>query len=55
VVADFAKLRSGGWIFIEAGPVSAAGTAHERVFRAVARRLEGGQSNAFSDNVGGIL
>lgn len=55
VVADFAKLRSGGWIFIEAGPVSAAGTAHEHVFRAVAMRLTGGKSQRIGDQVGGLF
>lgn len=55
VMADFAKLRSGDWIFIEAGPVSAAGTAHEAVFRAVAKRLCGQEPEEFSDRVGGVF
>lgn len=55
IVADFAKLRSGGWEFIEAGPVSAAGTAHERVFRAVAAKLAGVESSSVSDSVGGVF
>jgi hypothetical protein len=55
VVADFAKLRSGGWILIEAGPVSAAGTAHEGVFCAVARKLAEGTRSSVSDPVGGVF
>lgn len=54
VVADFARLRKGGWIFIEAGPISAAGTAHEGVFRAVARKLAGGSPEPVADAVGGL-
>ena len=55
VVADFARQRGGGWIFIEAGPVSAAGTGHERVFRAVATKLLGGRPDPVSDAVGGLF
>lgn len=55
VMADFARLRSGGWTFIEAGPISAAGTAHEGVFRAVATRLAGGTPRLPSDGVGGLF
>src|ERR1043166_151318 len=55
VVADFAKRRSGDWIFIEAGPVSAAGTAHEGVFRAVATTLAGKRPEPVSDEVGGLF
>jgi hypothetical protein len=55
VVADFAKLRSGGWIFIEAGPISAAGTAHEVVFCAVAAKLARNESRSSADKVGGIF
>src|SRR5262249_21680174 len=36
VAADFAREKSGEWTFIEAGPGSCAGTAHEAVFKAVA-------------------
>jgi hypothetical protein len=39
VVADFAHCVDGRWWFIEAGPGSCAGTAHEAVFKSVARRL----------------
>jgi hypothetical protein len=55
VVADFARRRAGDWIFIEAGPVSCAGTAHEGVFRAVARRLVGRLSEEVADVVGGLF
>jgi len=55
VVADFAKLRSGGWIFIEAGPVSAAGTAHEEVFRAVSFMLVGRKGEPLTSAVGGLF
>jgi hypothetical protein len=55
VVADFARLTSGGWIFIEANPGSAAGTAHEGVFTAVARKLTGEIPGAVGDRVGGFF
>jgi hypothetical protein len=55
VVADFAKLRKGGWVFIEAGPGSAAGTAHEKVFCAVARKLSEGGGMSAKDAVGGVF
>jgi hypothetical protein len=41
VAADFAFMKSGGWVFIEAGPGSCAGTAHEAVFKYVAMLLNG--------------
>jgi hypothetical protein len=41
VVADFARGVDGRWWFIEAGPGSCAGTGHEAVFKAIARRLRG--------------
>jgi len=53
VVADFARLRKGGWCFIEAGPGSCAGTSHETVFKAVAGRLRGEDTPLQSDAVGG--
>jgi ATP-grasp domain, R2K clade family 3 len=53
VAADFARQASGSWIFIEAGPGSCAGTAHEAVFKAVASRLSGEQLSLRSDAVGG--
>jgi ATP-grasp domain-containing protein len=55
VVADFARQKNGEWIFIEAGPGSCAGTAHEAVFKAVASRLCGIQVPLRSDSVGGSL
>jgi hypothetical protein len=54
VCADFAKRTRGGWILIEAGPGSAAGTAHEAVFKAMAGRLAGQRTRDFRDSVGGI-
>jgi hypothetical protein len=55
VVADFARGREGGWWFIEAGPGSCAGTAHEAVFKAVARRLRGEEPTLRGEAVGGPL
>jgi hypothetical protein len=52
VVADFARGLDGRWWFIEAGPGSCAGTAHEQVFKATARRLQGLKVK-FSGNRGG--
>lgn len=55
VAADFAKQKNGEWIFIEAGPGSCAGTAHEGVFKAVASRLRGEDLLFPSDAVGGVF
>lgn len=55
VVADFARRKRGGWVFIEAGPGSCAGTAHEGVFKAVAARLRGEVPSLRSDSVGGLF
>ena len=55
IVADFLRDRQGKWWFIEAGPGSAAGTAHEAVFKHVAERLRGGRSTFKVDAVGGPL
>jgi ATP-grasp domain, R2K clade family 3 len=55
VAADFARGVDGRWWFIEAGPGSAAGTGHEAVFKAVARRLLGEESMLEGDKVGGLL
>jgi hypothetical protein len=55
VVADFARLVDGRWRFIEAGPGSCAGTAHERVFKAVATALLGRREELQDDAVGGRL
>jgi hypothetical protein len=55
VVADFARDAEGRWWFIEAGPGSCAGTGHEGVFKAVARRLRGEETELEGDAVGGPL
>ena len=55
VVADFARGRDGQWWLIEAGPGSCAGTAHEAVFKAVARQLLGDEAEWQGDAVGGPL
>lgn len=55
VAADFARQKNGEWIFIEAGPGSCAGTAHESVFKAVASRLRGEDLPTRSDAVGGLF
>jgi hypothetical protein len=55
VVADFARLRRGGWVFVEAGPGSCAGTAHEDVFKAVAARLRGEPLSVYPSPVGGAF
>lgn len=55
VVADFARLRTGNWCFIEAGPGSCAGTGHEAIFKAVARRLRGESHQLPADMTGGPL
>jgi hypothetical protein len=55
VVVDFARGLDGRWWFIEAGPGSCAGTGHEAVFKAVARRLRGEAAPFEGDAVGGLL
>jgi hypothetical protein len=55
LVADFGRGVDGRWWFIEAGPGSCAGTAHERVFKSVARRLRGEAPVLQGDAVGGPL
>lgn len=55
VAADFARGRDGIWWWIEAGPGSCAGTAHERVFKCVAGRLRGKRIEFEGDAVGGVL
>lgn len=55
VVADFARDANGDWIFIEAGPGSCAGTAHERVFKSVASRLRGERNGFAGDGTGGAF
>jgi hypothetical protein len=55
VAADFAREAGGGWLFVEAGPGSCAGTAHEGVFKAVAARLAGLEWAPPADRVGGLF
>jgi hypothetical protein len=55
IAADFARGVDGRWWFIEAGPGSCAGTGHETVFKAVALRLRGEESELQGDAVGGRL
>jgi hypothetical protein len=55
VVVDFAREVGGSWTFIEAGPGSCAGTAHEEVFKAVASRLRGEGRHARPDAVGAVF
>ena len=55
VVADFARIVSGEWVFLEAGPGSAAGTGHEGVFKAVASALCGRHFSIQDDAVGGLF
>ena len=55
VVADFARDARGEWVFIEAGPGSCAGTAHEQVFKSVAARLGGDRYEFTGDNTGGVF
>lgn len=55
VVVDVAKRKKGGWVMIEAGPGSCAGTAHEEVFRHVCMKLRGETGGLYGDHVGGPL
>ena len=55
VAADFARAKSGEWYFIEAGAGSCSGTAHEAVFKAVARRLMRQPADADGDDVGDVF
>jgi hypothetical protein len=55
VVADFARSKKGQWLFIEAGPGSCAGTAHEHVFKSVAARLLGELLPIPANAVGGLF
>lgn len=55
VAADFIRDRRDAWHFIEAGPGAASGTAHETVFKFVAEKLRGGESQLQEDAVGGPL
>lgn len=55
VVADFARGLDGCWWFIEAGPGSCAGTDHECVFKAMARRVRSEAHELLPNEVGGPL
>jgi len=55
IAADFARLSSGGWVFIEAGAGSCAGTGHECVYKAVASRLMGVSFTFESNETGGLF
>ncbi|MEK7467015.1 MAG: ATP-grasp domain-containing protein [Planctomycetota bacterium] len=55
IVVDVAKRKKGGWVMIEAGPGSCAGTGHEGVFRHVCSRLRGEKGGFSGDDVGGPL
>jgi hypothetical protein len=55
VVSDFARDTDGNWIFIEAGPGSCAGTAHEQVFKSVAARLCSRHIAFTADDTGGTF
>lgn len=55
VVADFARSKKGHWLFIEAGPGSCAGTAHEHVFKSVAAKLLGELLPIPVNAVGGLF
>lgn len=55
IVADFVRDRRGGWHFLEAGAGSAAGTAHEAVFKFVAQAILGTHPRFIGDSVGGPL
>jgi hypothetical protein len=55
IAADFARTARGEWMFIEAGPGSAAGTGHEQVFKAVACRLLDEHWSIPENPVGGLF
>ena len=55
IVTDFVRDTRGRWHFLEAGPGAAAGTAHEAVFKHVAHKLGGRDSDLHADNVGGRI
>ena len=55
IVTDFVCDKKGAWHFLEAGPGAVAGTAHEGVFKHVAAKLIGQQSDLEGDDVGGPL
>jgi hypothetical protein len=53
IVADFIRDRRGQWHFLEAGAGSAAGTAHDAVFKFVAQKILGISTRLLGDRVGG--
>jgi hypothetical protein len=55
IAADFARDIRGEWVFVEAGPGSCAGTAHEQVFKSVANRLAGRQVAFAGNDTGGLF
>jgi hypothetical protein len=55
MVADFVRDLDGRWHFLEAGAGSAAGTAHEAVFKFVAQTILGANPRLTADRVGGPL
>jgi hypothetical protein len=55
MVVDFVQTKHEGWYFLEAGPGAVAGTAHEGVFKFVAKSLRGDTAICPSDAVGGPL
>lgn len=55
IAADFARRLDGSWCFIEAGPGSCAGTAHEAVFKAAACWLRNEIRELQPDATGGPL
>ena len=55
IAADFVRDKKMIWHFLEAGPGAVAGTAHEQVFKHVAKKLAGETTTLTSDGVGGPL
>ncbi len=55
IAADFARDLDGQWHLLEAGPGACCGTAHEAVFKTVARRLAGEHVSLEGNTVGGGL
>ncbi|WP_165698711.1 ATP-grasp domain-containing protein [Bremerella volcania] len=55
IVVDFIRDTRLQWHFIEAGPGAVAGTAHQWVFKYVANRLVGKETNPIADEVGGAF
>ncbi|MCE9553222.1 MAG: hypothetical protein K8T91_07565 [Planctomycetes bacterium] len=55
MVADFVPDKQGRWHFLEAGPGAVAGTAHEAVFKFVAKRVRGETAALSEDAVGGAI